>query len=166
MFYYWRSLPVKNHVWRPLWVVIALVAVILMARLFIVPDDFGVHDTGYMYGWYRQGNLAGMERCSRANTAMTASAVNATTNAPQAWRRRRIAVIACENCHGPARTIRITPEKLAIDRSRDLCLRCHTHLPYPGSDRRKIVGIDPLQHNPGEECSTCHNPHHPNLEEM
>jgi len=156
---------VKNHVWRPLWVVIALVAVILTARLFIVPEDFGVHDSGYMYGWYRQGNLAEWKappgkyrhdgECGQCHDER-AGALASSPHAP----------IVCENCHGAAESHPEKPGKLTIDRSRALCLRCHTPLPYPSSDRSKIVGIDALEHNPGEECSMCHDPHHPNLEEM
>ena len=46
------------HVLRPLYVVLALVAIILIARTFFVPKDFGIHERGYMYGWYREGNVA------------------------------------------------------------------------------------------------------------
>ena len=46
------------HVLRPLYVVLALAAIILIARIFVVPEDFGIHERGYMYGWYREGNVA------------------------------------------------------------------------------------------------------------
>ncbi len=46
-----------NHVWRPLYVVIGIVILILIARLFYVPHDFGIHERGFMYGWYREGNI-------------------------------------------------------------------------------------------------------------
>ena len=48
----------KNHVWRPLFLVVIIVAGILVARTLLVPDDFGVFDRGYMYGWYRLSNEA------------------------------------------------------------------------------------------------------------
>jgi hypothetical protein len=44
------------HVLRPLFVVLAIAGLILIARIFVVPDDFGIHESGYMYGWYRKGN--------------------------------------------------------------------------------------------------------------
>ena len=47
----------KNHVWRPLFAVIGMAAVVLVIRAFYVPKDFGVHERGYMYGWYRAGNI-------------------------------------------------------------------------------------------------------------
>ena len=74
--------------------------------------------------------------------------------------------IQCENCHGPAMDHPEEPEALAIDRSRELCLRCHSFLPYPGSQRMDIRGVDPGEHNPESECIECHNPHNPDLEQM
>jgi hypothetical protein len=29
-----------------------------------------------------------------------------------------------------------------------------------------LPGIDPYEHNPGENCVDCHNPHNPDLENM
>lgn len=155
----------KNHVWRPLIVVLGIVAAILLARLILVPSDFGVHDTGYMYGWYRQGNLSEWkEQKVKYRTSGTCSECH--DDRTSALAASPHAAIPCENCHGPALDHPEKPEKLSIDRSRDLCLRCHTLLPYPSSGRSNIAGIDPNAHNPGEECSGCHDPHHPNLEEM
>jgi predicted CXXCH cytochrome family protein len=156
---------VKNHVWRPLYVFLGIVALILVARVFLVPDDFGTHEAGYMYGWYRQGNIAEWQQqppqyrgskadCGDCHDLAAAMAVSA--HAP----------IQCENCHGPAQGHPEDPPALAIDRSRELCLRCHVQLPYPSSARRLIRGIDPDLHNPELACSDCHNPHQPSLEEM
>ena len=47
----------SSHVWRPLLVVVALVAVLLVVRQIYVPDDFGIHQNGYSYGWYRQASI-------------------------------------------------------------------------------------------------------------
>jgi hypothetical protein len=162
----------KNHVFRPLFVVIGIIVLVLAARTFYVPKDFGVHERGYMYGWYRQSNIEdwkkvqvkyqGMEYCKDCHDKNYASIKKSPHQS-----------IQCENCHGPAGT----PEgivhydsdklpKLTIDRSRQQCLRCHYPLPYPSSGRSKIKGIDPDKHNPDIECAMCHNPHHPNLEGM
>ena len=46
----------KNHVLRPLIVVIAMVILILLARVLYVPKDFGVHEAGYMYGWHQKSD--------------------------------------------------------------------------------------------------------------
>jgi len=155
----------KNHIWRPLYVVIALVALILLFRTFYVPDDFGTHDRGYMFGYHRLGNQqewkdyppkykhnAYCNECHDDKTEVMASSGHGT--------------ISCENCHGAALGHPENPEKLTVDRSRDLCLRCHAQLFTPSSGRSAIPGIDPTTHNTGIECSDCHNPHNPSLEEM
>lgn len=156
----------KNHVLRPLFVVIGIVIMILLARTVLVPKDFGVGERGYMYGWHRKSNeeewkkvpvkYQGTEYCKDCHDKN----YTAIKNTPHQ-------IILCEDCHGPAGT----PEgvvhydekrpKLTIDKSRAQCLRCHFPLPYPTSKRAGIKGIDPDKHNPDIECSTCHNPHNP-----
>lgn len=155
----------KNHVLRPLWVTIAVVALVLLARHFLVPSDFGVNGRNFTYGFHRDGNIEewrafpvkyrGKETCQECHTD------NYNKNMAS-----HHAVIECENCHGPALNHPDNPEALVIDTSRLLCLRCHADLPYPTSQRSDIIGIDPLLHNPGQDCSACHNPHNPDLEEM
>ncbi len=155
----------KNHVLRPLFVVIGIVVLILLARMVIVPKDFGIGERGYMYGWHRKSNeedwkkfkvkYMGREYCKDCH----ADKYDSIKETPHA-------VIQCENCHGPANdAVSEHPSeqrpKLVIDKSRAQCLRCHFPLPYPTSARSKIRGIDPEKHNPDIECSTCHNPHKP-----
>ncbi|MDO8785487.1 MAG: cytochrome c3 family protein [Syntrophales bacterium] len=155
----------KSHVWRPHFAVIALVIIILIARIFLVPKDFGIHERGYMYGLYRKSSEEDWKKitvkyksreyckdCHSENYSMIMQTPHA--------------VIQCENCHGPAREHPDDPPKLDVDKSRQQCLRCHYPLPYPTSGRAKIRGIDPDKHNPGMECSVCHNPHKPDLEGM
>jgi predicted CXXCH cytochrome family protein len=146
------------HVLRPLYVVLTLVAIIFIARIFWIPDDFGTHEQGYTYGWYRQSNLAewqnftvkyrGKEFCLDCHAEQSQKLASAQHKN-----------IECENCHGPALSHPADPLKLELDRSRELCLRCHTRLIYPTSQRSQIKGINPDQHNPGLECALCHNPH-------
>ncbi len=160
----------KNHVFRPLIVVIGIVALILIARVFYVPKDFGIGQRGYMYGWHRGGNeqdwkdfkvkYQGSEYCKDCHEKNYTS-IKKTPHQ----------IIPCEDCHGPAGS----PEgvihydekrpKLVIEKGKEqkaMCLRCHFPLPYPTSHRADIRGIDPAKHNPdAEECSNCHNPHNP-----
>jgi hypothetical protein len=155
----------KNHVLRPLFVVIGIVVLFLLARTIMVPRDFGVHERGYMYGWYRLGNVEdwkkfkvkyqGKEYCKDCHSDKYDS-INKTPHK----------IIQCENCHGPASDAKSDHwseqrPKLPIDRSRAQCLRCHYPLPYPTSGRAKIKSIDPDKHNPDVECAMCHNPHNP-----
>jgi predicted CXXCH cytochrome family protein len=141
-------------------VALGLIAFILLLRVFLVPDDFGIHERGYMYGWYRGSNVeewknvtvkyqgsAGCQECHEENyTSLKAS--------PHTE-------IACENCHGPRGEHPENPEKLTIDRSRALCLRCHQGLPYPENARGKLPGIEGGKHYPTLECVRCHQPHDP-----
>lgn len=155
----------KNHVLRPLWVVIGAIALILLARHFMVPSDFGVNGESFTYGFHRAGNIddwkafpvkyRGKELCRECHSENYEEHVSSPH-----------AVIECENCHGPALNHPDNPESLDVDTSRLLCLRCHAYLPYPTSQRSDIAGIDPLLHNPNQDCSSCHNPHNPDLEEM
>ncbi len=155
----------RNHVLRPLFAAMALVALILTARQLMVPSDFGVHGKSFTYNYYRAGSVTdwknfpgsykGRAYCEECHDENTASVVSS-----------KHAIIQCENCHGPAMNHPDDPETLTINRSRDLCLRCHANLPYPGSLRGEIAAIEPGDHNPGEECVQCHNPHNPNLEDM
>ncbi len=155
----------KKHVWRPLYVVLAIVAGILLFRLAYVPDDFGVQERGYTFGFHRLSNeqewrnFPAKYRDSGYCNQCHEDKVSRLEQSPHQ-------MIPCENCHGAAFDHPDKPEKLAIDRSRGQCLRCHARLYMPSSGRSNIPGIDPEQHNAGTECVDCHNPHNPNLEEM
>lgn len=153
----------KSHVWRPLFVVVGIFALILIIRIFYVPKDFGVHERGYMYGWHRKSDedwwkafkvkyKFDNEYCKGCHDDKYSSIITTPH-----------AIINCENCHGPALDHPTDPPRLNIDRSREQCLRCHTRLPYPTSGRANIRGVDPERHNPDIECVTCHNPHKPSL---
>jgi len=153
----------KSHVLRPLMVLIGVVIIVVLVREFVyVPKDFGVHDQGYTYGWYREGNIQdwkdvtvkyqGKDYCKTCHQ----NEVGLIASSPHT-------IIQCENCHGPATGHPSDPPKLVIDKTREQCLRCHTDLQYPSSGRAAIKGIDPGTHNTGAECVTCHNPHKPTI---
>jgi predicted CXXCH cytochrome family protein len=155
----------KNHVLRPLWVVLAAISLLLLARHLLVPADFGVHGETFTYGFYRQSNVdewknvavkyQGKQYCADCHSehaALNSASLHAS--------------IQCESCHGPAMDHPEDPERLIIDTSRALCLRCHAALPTPGSDRGNIAGIDPVAHNHGVDCISCHEPHNPSLENL
>ncbi|WP_305041670.1 cytochrome c3 family protein [Geoalkalibacter sp.] len=161
----------KNHVWRPLFVVIGLVLAILTFRFFYVPNDFASGAYGFMYSFHRLSNQdewkakepkyrdTGAHHLQEFCMECHGDIVSIRTEDMHG-------TISCENCHGPALQHPEAPEKLLIDRSRDVCLRCHTNLIYPTSDRKRIPGIEPEEHNPGLACVDCHNPHNPRLEDM
>lgn len=156
----------KNHVFRPLLVVIGLVVIVLIARFFYVPSDFGSHERGYMYGWHRKGNEDEWKAFKVKYQFNNEYCKDCHGDKYETLMRSPHAVINCENCHGPAVEHPSDPAKLKIDKSREQCLRCHYPLPYPTSGRANIRGVDPQKHNPGVECSMCHNPHKPDTRGM
>lgn len=150
----------KTHVWRPLYLALGLVAVVLLIRQFLVPDDFGIHERGYMYGWHRKSDeevwkaipvrYKGSTSCKECHFP--------EFNALQLSPHR---IIPCEDCHGPNYDHPKDPVGFNIDRSRKLCLRCHSRLNYPNSTRGRIIGINPDKHYQQAECVMCHIPHNP-----
>ncbi|MRR53918.1 MAG: cytochrome C [Deltaproteobacteria bacterium] len=155
----------RNHVWRPLYLVIAVIALILLVRTLVVPEDFGSHESGYMYGWHRKGNEAEWQQV-KVKYQMSAYCKDCHSEMYDSIGKSPHGIIPCEDCHGPGAGHPDNPAKLPIDRSRQLCLRCHAQLPSPSSGRSAIRGIDPAGHNPEAECSLCHNPHNPSLAEL
>jgi len=154
-----------SHPFRFLLLVIAVAAFILIVRAIIVPSDFKVHNGDYKYQYYRTGNVEewknfevkyqGREYCQDCHPEEYEKIVNS-----------KHAMNQCENCHGPAYNHPDEVEKLTIDRSRDLCLRCHAELSYrPNSYAElpsgpiELIMQNPEEHNPGEECVLCHDPH-------
>lgn len=143
-----------------MFVVIALIVLVLVARAFVVPADFGVHEAGYRFGWYRKGNEQDWKNFKVKYSQKDYCAgchpdkVEKLSSSPHS-------IINCQNCHGPAFAHPDNPPKLSIDKSRLLCLRCHAKLVDIGSGRSGIRGIEDSQHNPDMECVTCHNPHSP-----
>ncbi len=153
----------KSHVLRPLWVVIAVIGLILTARYFVVPPDFGVYERGFMYGFHRKSNEKEWE-AFKVKYRTKKYCQDCHPDKYDTIMSSKHHIIQCENCHGPAIDHPENPEKLQINKKRSLCIRCHTYLPYPTSQRARIKGIDPKEHNTGMECVTCHNPHKPDME--
>ncbi len=153
-----------THVLRPLFVILAVIALIFVVRTLMIPEDYGIHERGYMYGWYREKNpeewkafkvkYQGREYCKDCHAEQSKELL-------LSWHQ----AIECENCHGPAKEHPSDPPKLILDQSRELCIRCHSLLPYPTSERAGIKGIDPEAHNPGAECASCHGAHQPSIPE-
>lgn len=150
----------SNHVWRPLYVALCVVALILVVRVVAVPKDFGVHDRGYMYGWHRLGNEKEWKNF-KVKYKTSPYCMSCHGDIYKDLQRSPHARIMCEDCHGPALGHPDDPPTLTINRERKLCLRCHSYLPYKTSGRGKIRGVDPDTHNPEAECVLCHYPHNP-----
>ena len=155
----------RSHIWRPLYVVIGIVVLVLIVRQFVVPKEFGIHERGYMYGWHNKADENFWKEV-KVKYRSSAYCKDCHSDKYSSIIKTPHAVIQCENCHGPAIDHPENPAKLAIDKSREQCLRCHSYLPYQQSNRSKIKGIDPERHNSGVECIMCHNPHKPSLNSL
>lgn len=150
----------KNHLWRPLLVIVILIALVLIARAALIPADFGIWERGYMYGWHRKANEAqwrdvkvryrGVASCRECHQDKYAALLGSPHHN-----------IGCENCHGAAPGHPQDPLGYSIDRSRSLCIRCHAALPYANTIRGAIRGINPEEHYFPAECVMCHIPHNP-----
>lgn len=158
----------KNHVLRPLWVAIAFVALILLARYFFVPKDFGVQGESFTFNYHRASNVQEWKDMPAVSYLGKEVCVECHDDQGTALESSPHAIIQCENCHGPGKDHPETenPETMTIDRSRLLCLRCHADLSYANSSRADLPAIDPNEHNVDSECVECHNSHNPDLEEM
>jgi len=69
-------------------------------------------------------------------------------------------MLACETCHGPAKSHADDPSTGTppAPRTRDFCPQCHAY------DLARPTGfpqINPITHNPMQACYTCHDPHDP-----
>lgn len=68
--------------------------------------------------------------------------------------------LQCEICHGPGyQHVEDETVQMEIPDGRQFCLQCHTKTAArPENIIKQIVDAE---HNEGEECITCHNPHEP-----
>ena len=155
----------KSHIYRPIFIFVGMIIAVLIVRVFAVPADFKAVDGDYKYQWHNVSNedfwknftvkYKGTKYCEECHDDK-AALIKASKHAN----------VQCENCHGPALEHPEKPEKLAIDKSRDLCLRCHAKLPYrPATYASLATGPielkmqDPDEHNTDFECVECHDVH-------
>ena len=150
----------KNHVWRPLLVMMIIVGIVMIARSVLIPADFGVWERGYMYGLHRKSNEAEW-RAVKVRYKTTAHCRECHQDKYKDILGSPHRNIGCENCHGAAPDHPKDPIGYTINRNRSLCIRCHAELPYPDTVRGNIIGINPEKHYPQAECVMCHIPHNP-----
>ncbi|MFU8818488.1 MAG: cytochrome c3 family protein [Desulfurivibrio sp.] len=147
-------------------ILVAVVAVFghTMARKLVVPS-FAAVDGDYRYQWHRVDN---QQEWRDWPVSHRGKSYCQGCHAPQ---YRMLldyghAQLQCESCHGAAGEHPMDPAKLTVDRSRELCLRCHSYLPYR-PDRHAGLSGDPLilkmvvpaEHHAETACTICHNVH-------
>ncbi|MBF0517772.1 MAG: hypothetical protein HQK97_11770, partial [Nitrospirae bacterium] len=159
-----------SHAWRPVFVVAAVIAAIVIFRVIMVPADFAAKNGDYKYQWHRLSSEQvnkdftvkhkGRDFCAQCHPALIDKIKDSGHQN-----------IQCENCHAmydPAKKSHPINLKedfgylmdIGIDRSRDLCKRCHAEISYRPKNYTTSKAtvpfkqIDPTKHNPGVECVT------------
>lgn len=135
-----------------------------MVRKLVVPS-FAAVDGDYRYQWHRVDNVREWQDWPvghRGNLYCR----SCHGNQYQLHSEHGHAGLLCESCHGPAGEHPSEPTRLTIDRGRDLCLRCHAHLPYRpagyggvANNELTLKMIRPEEHHPTMNCTQCHNVH-------
>ncbi len=150
-----------RHVFRVALVLVVIIAVVLIARGFLVPKSYG------MYGQYRYDNVREQMNV-RAPAHRGAAACGECHDAEFKLRAAGAHKnVSCEICHGPL-LLHVkedgSVEAPQVDRSYTLCARCHRKI-----DGRpaKFPQVVLEQHVPsevqGQVCLECHDPHSPKL---
>jgi len=157
----------KPHAYRPLLVIVAFVALILIVRAVAIKDkDFAAHEMGYRFGWHDKQNEEFWRDGFRVKYLDRDICRNCHSEKWDMLAGSPHSRINCQNCHAAEGVVAADhPEKtgkMAIDRSRGQCLRCHEAIPDTGSGRAAISKkVRGEEHNTGYECADCHNPHSP-----
>lgn len=129
------------------------IGLFLVARYFLVPKSFGE------YGHYRGLSLvenqdqepkyAGQKVCNDCHDDLMA--VKAANDHK---------TISCETCHGPGLIHANNPDTLPLrPAGREFCAKCHSL--NAARKAENIVQVNPEEHNTGQNCTECHNPHDP-----
>jgi hypothetical protein len=148
-----------KHVFRIVILVAVLLAVVLLARGFLVPKTYG------LYGRYRGANVA--QQMDARPVLHGGAAACAECHSDQAGKRTAGAHkgVSCEICHGPLGAHILADGSVVkppIDRSFTLCARCHRKVAarpasFPQVDLEQHVN-GPVE---GKVCLECHDPHSP-----
>lgn len=130
------------------------ISLFLLLRHFLVPDTFG------QYGHYRGASLednaaveihyAGQKACLECHQDIEDLKIQDVHSD-----------IHCEICHGPGQKHVISGEAsdILIPSGREFCGSCHSMNAARPKDA--VFQVDLAEHNIGENCTECHNPHQP-----
>jgi hypothetical protein len=148
-----------KHVFRIVILVAVILAVVLLARGFLVPTTYG------LYGRYRGANVA--QQMEARPVLYAGAAACADCHTDQAARRAGGAHknVNCEICHAPLGAHILADGSVVkppVDRSFTLCARCHRKVAarpatFPQVDLEQHVN-GPVE---GKVCLECHDPHSP-----
>ena len=144
---------IPEQVTRILPLLVLIIALIVAARSFLIPADFGD------YGHFR---AAAIEEAVAIELVYAGRAVcndchDDLVDIKAGGFHRNV---ACEVCHGPAAAHVEDDEavELRLPRGRGYCPLCHEYLPSRPTGFPQIVADT---HNPRVPCIECHEPHDP-----
>jgi hypothetical protein len=150
-----------KHIWRIFLLVFFGIGAFMVGRLLFVPKTFG------LYGPYRGANVA-EQRAFPVIVQEPESCDPCHADEILLVKSHGHKTMICDNCHIPTGTHVKNDDKAAdmgINRSFELCLRCHQKLAArPGS----FPQIDAVEHLTQFKmalsdtvCLVCHKPHDP-----
>lgn len=144
---------------RPAFRVFALLFLVVVAFAAVqqsaVPESFGA------FGYYRGDNVQEWTNLSITYSEGSSKCGTCHSSTLAAWQGQEHGGINCESCHEAAAEHTINPgqTKPLKDISREFCASCHQ--PLQGRTTSAIRQVNLEQHNPGNACAVCHDPHSP-----
>jgi cytochrome c553 len=144
-----------KHVVRLLALMAAGLALAVVAKWYLTPDSF------YRFGHYRAASVTEIAALQPVHRT-SASCVDCHDEEHAKWSASNHKSVACEDCHGPARTHpKGGIKKLPIPEDTiRLCSVCHEATAGRPATQPQIVLA---AHAKGEQCAGCHNPHSPKI---
>jgi hypothetical protein len=130
------------------------ISLVLLLRHFLIPPSFG------QYGHYRGDSLKDNASLEIRYTGHKAC-FECHQDIEDLKQQDVHAKINCEICHGPGARHVSSAEATDIVRpsGREFCGRCH------GRNAARAAGaitqVNLSEHNIGQNCTECHNPHQP-----
>ncbi len=155
-----------RHIVRASLILGALLLGFLSARSRFVPESFGE------YGHYRFASI----QEEMAIVPLYQDSESCGECHPQRLSQRqsgRHPSVECETCHGPGKDHMSQTDgsqsRMELNRSRELCLRCHRELEarresFPQvnvADHFDMLDLDPEEES--VTCIDCHDPHSPEM---
>lgn len=149
----WKAIPLPDQVKRLLIVVVIMAAIVVGIRGYFIPESFGE------YGHYRAVSVDSIAALG-IHYAGHQACVDCHDDIYELKDNSYHRTVNCEACHGPAAEHAETGGDVEplMPRDRGYCTLCHIYNPAKPTG---FPQIDPIAHNPGKRCISCHDPHAP-----
>ncbi len=146
-----------THIKRLIFVFAFILVLMLFLKYYFTPKSFGE------YGHYRAAALKEIaeKEPKYADAKDCAMCHDSIANLKSQGEHKSI---NCQTCHGPGYLHENDPSPSNIEipqkeNIRKFCTRCHAK--NASRPQNVIRQVDAIEHNKGEVCITCHNPHNP-----